>query len=76
MSADILKFTGLTVEDIPSHQVLDGAKESFTEYGNIVVIGWDKNDDFYMASSNANVEKLLYLLKTAEIAVMSDSENL
>lgn len=59
---NVIDFTGQTTVPIPPDKVLDGAKVCTS----VLVLGWDQNDEFYMASSDAEVGELLILLELAK----------
>jgi hypothetical protein len=64
MSDNIVFFDGVTRLDIPPERVLNSAKEANLE--NCVVIGWEKNGDFYFASSIASGPEVIWLLELAK----------
>lgn len=54
--------------DVPVPKVLRWATEALCS--EVIVIGYDKNGDFYFASSKANGPDVLWLLKLAERKLM------
>lgn len=61
--SDIIDFDGVTKLDIDPDKVLAGAKENLN---SVIVIGWDKEDNLYTASSSSSIGELLYLLEVAK----------
>lgn len=61
--AKIIPIGAVTKLDIPVEQVLENAKK---ELAGCVVIGFDKNGDFYAASSYADGGTLLWLLEACK----------
>lgn len=59
----------ITRLDLPVARVLDKAKE---ELEDAVVIGWDKEGDFYFASTKADGGDVLWLLELAKKNLMRD----
>ena len=59
--ADIVELETITTLDLPHEKVLDGAKGIVT--GGCIVLGWDSNDEIYMASSIGNTGEMLLLLE-------------
>jgi len=55
----------LTTLDIPVDRVLDSAKEDL-EGGRVMVIGFDSDDQFFMASSISNKGTMLLLMELAK----------
>ena len=64
--ADILKFTGETMGDIPVESVLDGARG----LTSVLVMGWTKDDEFYGASSTGDAKELLWLVEKFKSLVL------
>lgn len=70
MSGDIVAFPGITTLDIPAERVLQRAiDEPITD---VVVLGWDKDGDFYFASSKADGGDVLWLLEIAKGKLLKD----
>jgi hypothetical protein len=57
----ITYFNGITKLNIPTEQVLEQAKEQCSEA--VVIIGYDKTNNFYFASSVADGGEVLWLLE-------------
>jgi len=64
MTAEVVYPGFITKLDIPPGRIL--AKASEAELESAVVVGFDKNGDFYFASSLAAGPEVLWLLKLAE----------
>lgn len=61
MTNNVVYIQEFTTEEIPTERVLEAAiKESLTK---VLVIGLDKDDMFYAASSTGDVTLLLTLIK-------------
>ena len=60
MSAEIVKFNGFTRFDISPEWILDGAKDQLK---SVLLVGWDKDDKLYIASSTGKVGDLLELIE-------------
>ena len=52
--------------DVPIERVLDN--ESIRQCERVVVIGWDKEDKLYFASSTADIADVMLLLELAKQA--------
>ncbi len=61
MPADIIEFNGITKLDLHPDRILDAAKEF--DLTDVVIIGYDSNEDFYFASSKADGAEVLWLLE-------------
>jgi len=61
MTAEILHFNGITRHDIPAERVLQSALES--EVDKVVIIGYDKDGEEFMASSIADGGTVLWLME-------------
>jgi len=73
--ADIKHFPGVTTQDWPADYMLDRA----TKHGldEVVIIGFDKEGDFYFASNKSDGPTVLWwleLAKTKLIAVGLEGE--
>ena len=55
---------------LPTEQVLRGAIEADLE--NVLVVGWEKNGDLYLASGDADARDLVLLLRIAEHRVLRE----
>lgn len=62
--AEIITLDLITKLDIPVERVIDGAKKADLE--TAVVIGWDKDGEFYFASNKADGADVLWLLEQAK----------
>lgn len=62
--AEIITLDVITKLDIPVERVIDGAKKADLE--TAVVIGWDKDGEFYFASNKADGADVLWLLEQAK----------
>lgn len=60
MSAKIIPFSGITRLDLPADQVLELAGGQLE---GVVVVGFDKDGQFYAASSYADGGTVLWLLE-------------
>lgn len=69
MSDNVIPLGNVTRLDLPVDRVLENAKPQ-VDGGGVVVLGWDKDGDIYLASSIADGGEVLWLLKKAEIALM------
>lgn len=68
MSHNVIPMRGLsTTLDIPVDTVLVGATGRLTD---AVLIGWDKDGEFYIASSLASGAETLLLLEKAKKSLM------
>lgn len=64
MTAEVVNFTGITSLDLPPDRVLESALAA--KLDAVVLIGWDKDGEFYFASSYANGPETLWLLEGAK----------
>lgn len=60
MSDKITKLQTTTFLDLPVNAVLEGAVDRIT---NVVIMGYDKDGDYYFASSIAEGPDILWLLE-------------
>ncbi len=65
---EIFILDTVTSLPIPVERVLNAAKRCPKD---IVVIGWDENDDLYCASSTSDNREVLWLLEMAKQQVLS-----
>lgn len=72
MSAKILPFTGITRLDLPPDQILERA---MGQLKGVLVIGYDKDDGFYAASSYADGGTALWLLELCKVRLMQAGED-
>lgn len=68
MSAEVIEFSGVSKLDIPAERILRNAIKA--ELENVVVIGWDKDSDFYFAGSYAAGPETLWLLELAKAKLL------
>jgi len=61
---DVVLLNVITRLDIPVERVLDGATNA--ELEEVVVIGYDKEGEFYFSSNKANGGSVLWLLEQAK----------
>lgn len=64
---NVLPFTGETKGPVGPRAVAEGA----AELESILVLGWDKQGQFYIASSSPDVGELLLLTKLGERQIMN-----
>ena len=67
MTAKIIQFTGITKLDLPPDRILEAAKEKLE---GVIVIGFDKDGEFYGASSYADGGTALWLLEICKKKLM------
>jgi len=65
---NVVMLNGYTRLDIPANRVLEGAKDQLKD---CIIIGWDKEDKLYIASSTAKTGDLMVLVKLAEDDLLS-----
>lgn len=61
-----------TTHDIPADKMIDSAKDQ--DLKGVVVIGWDKDGEFYFASSFADGGDALWLIEQAKLALLSNHQ--
>lgn len=66
--ADIIELDMVTSLDIPPSRVLRGAREA--KLTNLVVVGFDKDGDFYFAANKADGANTLWLLELAKKKIL------
>lgn len=71
MADNVIKFNGLTKLDIPPDRVLESAMGELTD---AVVVGWDKDGQFYFGSSVAGGPEVMWLLEVAKKKLLEVSE--
>jgi hypothetical protein len=59
--AQVLRFDGVTLRDLPAEQVIEGAAEQGLK--SVVVLGYDADGDEYFASSIADGADVLWLME-------------
>lgn len=62
----------VTTLDISPERVIDAAKEA--ELQDVVVIGYDKDGDFYFAANQADGKDVLWLLEVAKKKLLEAGE--
>jgi hypothetical protein len=62
MTGEVIQFRGVTRLDLDPDQVLEATKG---ELKNMVIIGWDKNDDFWFSSTMADGGDVMWLINKA-----------
>jgi hypothetical protein len=65
----IIKFTGLTYCDLNPQDVLEAVKKDAEA---VLVLGEDKDGEFFMASSFSDVGAIILLLETAKFKILND----
>lgn len=68
MAAKIITFNGMTRHDLPPDRILEEAKG---ELEGCLILGFDKEDRFYFASSYADGGLLLWLMEACKAELMS-----
>ena len=64
----VIPLGNITRFDLPPDRVLEGAKGKME---GVVLIGWDKDGDFYGASSYADGGDVLWLLEQCKRMLLS-----
>ena len=67
----VLPFGGLTKLDIPVDRILEEAKGKLD---SVVILGYDKDEEEYFASSMADGGEVLWLLERCKIVLMGMEE--
>lgn len=65
----VINLPCVTVYNLPPNRVLQGAWSKLT---GVVLIGWDKEGEFYFASSIADGGDVLWLLEKAKKELLED----
>lgn len=68
MTAEIVNFNGITKLDLPPERVLSSAVAA--DLDAAIVVGWDKEGEFYFASSYAAGPEVLWLLEIARTKLL------
>lgn len=68
MTAKILPFTGITRLDLQPDQILE---QAIGQLDGVVIIGFDKNGEFYGASSYADGGDALWLLELCKLKLFA-----
>ena len=71
MTDNVINLNNITTLDLPVDGVLKGAEEM--EMTEVVILGYDKEGDFYFASSKSDGGSILWLLECARTALMIQS---
>lgn len=66
---DLVDFDGFTKLDINPDKILDSAKDKLDSG---IVIGWDKDDEFYIALSITKKSEIIYLLELAKQEILDE----
>ena len=64
LMGEVLEFTGATKVDIPPEKVIEGASEERLK--SVFIVGWDQDDNLFMASSDGSIGEILHLLEIAK----------
>ena len=64
---DVVEFCGVTRLDIDPDRLLNAAEGNVE---TVVIIGYDKNGDFYFSSSKADGAEVLWLMELTRKALM------
>ena len=64
---NVIDLRVTTTLDLPTDKILEQAKG---ELDMVVVIGWDVDDNLYVASSDADQSKVLWLLEKAKADIL------
>lgn len=68
MTGEVLEFDGITRLDVPAGRVLERAVEHDLDV--CVVVGFDKDGEFYFASSSPDGGNAIWLLESAKHKLM------
>lgn len=58
----------ITTIDTPVPRILAGAKDA--KLNDVVVLGWDADNEFFFSSSKSDAAEVIYLLRCAEYKLM------
>ncbi len=64
----VITLNCITKLDLPVDRVLDGAKEKLK---SAVILGYDKDGEYYFAGTYAGTHEVLWLLEKAKQAVLN-----
>lgn len=64
---ELVTFRGITRLDLPPERILEAAKSKLK---HVVVLGYDKEDNFYFASSMADGGDVLWLIETLKLRLL------
>ena len=70
MTAEIFTFTGSTTVDLPPNKVIKYAED----LKECVVIGFDADDEIYVAGSSGEIKDVIYLLELAKYHMLKFSD--
>lgn len=70
MTAEIFEFTGSTTVDLPPNKVIKYADD----LKECVVIGFDADDEIYVAGSSGKIKDVIYLLELAKYHMLKFSD--
>lgn len=70
----VVNFTGITTLDFPVDNVIRTAGEANLEH--IIVIGWNKDGEFFFSSNKASGPEALWLLEIAKKELLNESKQL
>lgn len=68
----VIELGCLTKLDIPADKVLEGA---IGKMEGVVVLGWDKNDELYFASTYADGGTIIWLLEVCKKRLLTPAFN-
>ena len=61
---DVVDFPGPTKVDLPTKTVIEAAEKA--ELETVIIVGWDKEDELYVAANKSKTGDLLLLLELAK----------
>lgn len=67
----VIPFTGITKLDMPPDHILEAAKGKLE---GVVIIGYDKDDDEYFASSYADGGTVVWLLERCKRRLLNSPD--
>ena len=73
MSAEILKWDGITKLDLPVDTVLDAAKDA--KLKSVFIAGYEKDGTLYLASTIADGAELNWMLDKAKFQLLNISDD-
>lgn len=73
MTAEVVNFTGITKLNLPTERVLSSALEA--SLNGVVIVGYDKDGEFYFASSYAAGPEVLWLIELARTKLLKIGSN-
>ena len=72
MTNNVIYLSGLTTNRVDVERVVELGKEECGE--SAIVVGLDKNGEFYLALSNPDAIEAVYLLERAKHMILSQGE--